>query len=80
MGPYDPRILNAVGREFKQGTDYVVVVQSSAEPDGHHMPTCPFTYNDEGKAYPDYEAAFNDMLWMVHDMNEEGGVGLAGNI
>lgn len=66
-GPHDPRIINAVGREFKPGTDYVVVVNLLRQMGIYANVS--FTYNDEHKMYPDYEAAFNDMLWMVHDLS-----------
>ncbi len=68
-GPYDPQIFEAVGRDFNPGTDYILAVNVLRQM-GIYADVA-FTYNNERKVYPDHDAAFSDLLWMIHDMNEE---------
>jgi len=62
-GPRDRRIIEAVGREFTNGADYIVVVNLL-----HQMgiyANLTFTCSDLKRAYHDVEDALDSMRWML---------------
>ena len=65
-GPYDRRIVEAAGRAFYPGADYIVVYNLLRQMGIHADVT--FICNRKDKSYSDVEDALNAMRWMVHDM------------
>ncbi|MGE4504680.1 MAG: FmdE family protein [Desulfovibrionaceae bacterium] len=68
-GPHDSRIVQAVGRDFRLGMDYIVVLNLLRQL-GIYASVA-FTRNERDKPYADVAEAFDDLRWMVHDMTPE---------
>jgi len=68
-GPYDRRIVEAAGRPFYPGADYIVVYNLLRQMGIYADVT--FISKDKEKTYSDVEDALNSMRWMVHDMTAE---------
>ena len=68
-GPYDRNIVEAVGRRFCLGADYVVVYNLLRQM-GLYANVA-FTVNKEEKTYSDIEDALNSMRWMIHKITPE---------
>jgi SAM-dependent methyltransferase len=65
-GPRDRRIVEAAGRPFRPGADYIVVYNLLRQMDIYADVT--FIRKRKEKTYSDVEDALNSMRWMVHDM------------
>lgn len=68
-GPHDRRIVEAAGREFCIGADYILVYNLLRQM-GIYA-NIAFTVNREEKAYRDLDDALNSMRWMVHNMTPD---------
>jgi SAM-dependent methyltransferase len=68
-GPRDRRIVEAAGRPFYPGADYIVVYNLIRQM-GIHADVA-FICKSKDKTYSDVEDALNSMRWMVHDMTAE---------
>jgi hypothetical protein len=68
-GPYDRRIVEAVGRPFRPGADYIVVYNLLRQM-GIHANVA-FIIQRKEKIYTDVEDALNSMRWMVHEISAE---------
>jgi SAM-dependent methyltransferase len=68
-GPYDRRIVEAVGRPFSPGADYIVVCNLLRQMGIYANVT--FIVKGKEKTYSDMQDALNSMRWMVHDMTDE---------
>lgn len=68
-GPTDHRIIEATGRTFNAGADYIIVVNLLRQM-GIYADVA-FTYNERNKVYPDMDAAVDDYRWMVQGMSAE---------
>lgn len=68
-GPYDRRIVEAAGRPFYPGADYIVVCNLLRQMGIYADVT--FICKGEVKTYSDVEEALSSMRWMVHDMTAE---------
>jgi SAM-dependent methyltransferase len=68
-GPYDRRVVEAVGRRFNPGADYIVVYNLLRQM-GIYANVA-FIIKREEKIYGDVEDALKAMRWMVHDMTAE---------
>ena len=73
-GPCDRRVVEAVGRPFYPGADYIVVYNLLRRMDIHADVT--FICKRKEKSYSGVEDALNSMRWMVHDMTAEEEVKL----
>ena len=68
-GPRDRRIIEAVGREYSTGADYIVVVNLLRQ-----MGICAnlaFTCGDLQRTYRDVEDALNSMRWMLPELTAD---------
>jgi len=68
-GPSDRRIINAVGRAFERGPDYIYVYNLL-----HQMgiyANVSFITTSEWKRYVSVDDAIDGMSWMLHDMSIE---------
>ncbi len=74
-GPCDRRIIEAAGRPFYPGADYIVVCNLLRQMGIYADVT--FICKRDEKTYSDMEDALNSMRWMVHDMTPEEEVKLA---
>ena len=70
-GPRDRRIIEAAGREFTNGADYIVVVNLLRQMGIYANLT--FTCSDLARTYRDVEDALGGMRWMLPELtaNEE---------
>ena len=68
-GPYDRTIVEAVGRKFRLGVDYIVVYNLLRRM-GIHANVA-FTVNREEKIFSDLENAVDSLRWMIHEMTPE---------
>lgn len=68
-GPYDRNIVEAAGRKFHLGADYIVVYNLLRQM-GIYANVA-FTVNREEKTYGDVEDALDSMRWMIHEMTPE---------
>ncbi len=68
-GPHDRRIIEAAGRSFNLGPDYIVVLNLLRQMG--IFANVAFTYNERKRAYPDIDAAVADNRWMILDMTGE---------
>lgn len=68
-GPHDRRIIEAVGRTFHQGADYIVVCNLLRSMG--IFANVNFTVQKKEKIYAGLEDAVNDMRWMIHDITSE---------
>ncbi len=68
-GPHDPRIIEAVGREFSHRADYILVYNLLRQM-GIYANVA-FTINREEKGYTDIDDAAANLRWMIHDMTLE---------
>lgn len=74
-GPCDRRIVEAAGRPFFPGADYIVVYNLLRQMGIYADVT--FICKRDEKTYSDMEDALNSMSWMVHNMTAEEEVKLA---
>ncbi|MDR3566571.1 MAG: class I SAM-dependent methyltransferase [Syntrophobacteraceae bacterium] len=65
-GPYDRRIVEAVGRKFRHGADYILVYNMLRSLGVYA--NVAFTTSSHDKRYTDVEEAVNSMRWMIHEM------------
>lgn len=68
-GPYDRSIVEAVGRKFRLGVDYIVVYNLLRRM-GIYANVA-FTVNRDEKTFSDPENALDSLRWMIHEMNPE---------
>ena len=68
-GPYDRKVLEAVGRKLCLGADYIVVYNLLRQMGIYANVT--LTVKREEKSYGDVEDALNSMRWMVYEMTPE---------
>ncbi len=68
-GPYDSRILGAVGRNFTPGADYILVYNILRQM-GIYANVA-FTVNKEQKTYDSVEDAVEAMRWMIYEMTAD---------
>jgi SAM-dependent methyltransferase len=68
-GPFDRRIVEAVGRPFCPGADYIVVCNLLRQMGIYANVT--FICKGEEKTYSDVEDALHSLRWMVHEMTPE---------
>lgn len=68
-GPYDRAIVEAVGRKFHMGADYIVVYNLLRQMGIYANVS--FTVNRAEKTYADIEEAIDSMRWMIHEMTAE---------
>lgn len=68
-GPHDRRIIEAVGRKFHPGADYIIVYNFLRRM-GIYANVA-FTVNRKEKSYADVDEAAAGMGWMIHDMTGE---------
>ena len=68
-GPYDQKILRAVGRKFSSGADYILVYNLLRQMKIYA--NVAFTVNREEKTFSDMEDAVNALRWMIHEMTPE---------
>jgi len=68
-GPHDRRIVEATGRRFQEGPDYILVYNLLRSM-GIHANVA-FTVHREEKIYSDVEDALSAMSWMIHGMTPE---------
>jgi SAM-dependent methyltransferase len=65
-GPYDRRIVEAVGRKFCHGADYILVYNMLRSL-GIYANVA-FTTSRKDQTFTDLEDAVNTMRWMIHEM------------
>jgi SAM-dependent methyltransferase len=68
-GPYDRRIVEAVGRRFCPGADYIVVCNLLRQMGIYANVT--FIVKKRVKTFSDTEEALNSMRWMVHEITAQ---------
>jgi SAM-dependent methyltransferase len=68
-GPFDRRIVEAVGRPFYPGADYIVVCNFLRQMGIYANVT--FICKREEKTYSDVEDALHSLRWMVHEVTAE---------
>ena len=68
-GPYDRRIVEAVGRPFFPGADYIVVCNLLRQMGIYANVT--FIVKKQEKTFGDVEDALNSMRWMVHEITAQ---------
>jgi SAM-dependent methyltransferase len=68
-GPFDRRIVEAAGRPFYPGADYIVVYNLLRQMGIYADVT--FICKSKEKTYSSVEDALDSMRWMVHDMTAE---------
>lgn len=68
-GPYDRRIVEAAGRPFYPGADYIVVYNLLRQMGIYANVT--FISKRAKKTYSGVDDALNSMRWMVHDMTPQ---------
>ena len=77
-GPYDRRIVEAVGRKFSIGADYIVVYNLLRQM-GIYANVA-FTVNREEKVYSGIDDALKSMRWMIYEMTPEEEAKLRGHL
>ncbi|MGV8075602.1 MAG: class I SAM-dependent methyltransferase [Syntrophobacteraceae bacterium] len=77
-GPHDRKIVEAVGRKFRAGADYIHVFNLLSQLGIYANVS--FTVTREEKTYSDVEDALNSMRWMVHAMSPEEEVRLRSHL
>ncbi len=73
-GPHDRRIVEAAGKTFDQGMDYIVIVNLLRQMG--IFANVAFTYNIPRSLFSSVDDAFHEVRWMVHDMTDEEEQGL----
>jgi SAM-dependent methyltransferase len=68
-GPYDRRIVEAVGRKFSHGADYIVVYNLLRQMGIYANINITVTPKDE--TYGSLEEALDSMRWMIYEMTPE---------
>jgi len=68
-GPYDRKILEAVGRGFCLGADYILVYNLLRQL-GIYA-NIDFTINRQEQLYRDLDDALNSMRWMIYEMTQD---------
>lgn len=68
-GPHDPRIIRAVGREFHQGPDYMIVLNLLRELG--IFARVDFTITQPQQIFADLDTAVRELRWMVRDLQED---------
>ncbi len=68
-GPYDRKILEAVGRKLCLGADYIVVYNLLRQMGIYANVS--LTVNREEKSYGDVEDALNSVRWMIYEMTPQ---------
>lgn len=68
-GPYDRRIVEAAGRPFYPGADYIVVYNLLRQMG--IFANVSFILKKEKKSYSGVDDALNALRWMVHDMTPQ---------
>ncbi len=66
-GPHDRRIVEAVGRTFNAGPDYILVYNLLRQM-GIHANVA-FTKNRDDKTFAGIEDALDSLRWMIHEMS-----------
>ncbi len=77
-GPHDRAIIEAVGRKFNNGPDYIVVYNLLR--DMGIYANVSFTINREVKLFTDLDDAVDAMRWMLHEMTPEEEILLRGHL
>lgn len=65
-GPHDRNIVEAAGREFRPGADYIIVYNLLRQLG--IFANVAFTVTTAQKSYSGVEDALNSMRWMIHEM------------
>ncbi|MBF0509283.1 MAG: methyltransferase domain-containing protein, partial [Deltaproteobacteria bacterium] len=65
-GPYDRRIVEAVGRTHRRGVDYILVYNLLRQMGIYANVT--FTVHREDKTFLDVDDAINSVRWMIHNI------------
>ena len=68
-GPHDRRIIEAVGRRFHPGADYIYVLNLLYRTGIFANLT--FTVTETGKSFADMDEAVEGLRWMLHGMTPE---------
>ena len=68
-GPFDRRLIEAAGRSFHPGADYIYLVNLLYQMD--ILAHVAFTVHEEKRTYRDFEEALEAMRWMVDPMTSE---------
>jgi SAM-dependent methyltransferase len=68
-GPFDRRIVEATGRQFHPGPDYIIVYNLLRQM-GIYANVA-FTVHREDKTFRDLEDALDSMRWMVYEMTPD---------
>ncbi len=68
-GPYDRRIVEAVGRKFCHGADYILVYNLLRKLG--IFANVSFTTSRHEKTFTDIEDAINSMRWMIREMTSD---------
>ncbi len=68
-GPHDSRIIEAVGREYTAGVDYIIVLNLLRQMGIYANVS--FTYTNDPKFFSDIDTAVDGIRWMVYDMSQE---------
>ncbi len=68
-GPYDRRIVEAVGRNCRIGADYIMVYNLLRQM-GFYANVA-FTINKQEKSYSDIDDALDSMRWMIPEMTPQ---------
>ena len=68
-GPHDRRIIEAVGRRFHPGADYIYLVNLLYQMGIHANVT--FTFQDEDRSFADIGEALESVRWMLDEMTPE---------
>lgn len=68
-GPYDRKIVEATGRKFHMGADYVLVYNILRQM-GIYANVA-FTVTREEKSFANVEEALNSVRWMIYEMTSE---------
>jgi hypothetical protein len=68
-GPYDRRIVEAVGRQFCPGADYIIVCNLLRQMGIYANVT--FIVKSQEKTFSDVEEALNSTRWMVHGITAQ---------
>lgn len=68
-GPYDHRIVEAVGRRFYHGADYILVYNLLRQMG--IFANVSFTVKSDDKTYRDLDDALGSVRWMVYEMTQD---------
>ena len=68
-GPHNREIIEAVGRDFCPGADYIVLMNLLREM--QIFANLAFTCNSDEKTYGDVDEAVASLHWMIHEMNRK---------